>query len=584
MEKPVVRFAPSPTGPLHMGGVRTALYNYLFAKQQGGTLILRIEDTDQTRFVAGAEAYIIDALNWCGITFDEGPHLGGKRGPYRQSERSELYQKYAKILLEKGQAYYAFDTAEELEAMRERLEAEGASSRTYNHETREQMTNSLTLSAEEVQARLDRGDDYVLRIKIPKDQEVKLYDEVRKEVIVNSSEIDDKVLMKSDGLPTYHLANIIDDHLMGITHVIRGEEWLPSTPLHVMLYRAFGWEDSMPKWIHLPLLLKPDPSAFMKSKAIRREMTDKLTDEFMSKFADEVGADKKSKIHSFVQNTLSDQQGFSKKLKEDEKDPGFMKLIKDFLHGAFFGKLSKRDGDRLGFPVFPTDWIDPKTGARSPGYREEGYLPHAFMNALALLGWNPGNDEEIMSMDRLIALFSFDRISHSGARFDQDKMKWFNKTYLQHSSNEALLPLVKAELEKANIETNDEELLLQVIGLLKERVTFLPDFAEMAGMFFSDPADFDENMVQKRWKPESKAYLQDLYARWDALPAWKEQPLHDEFEALIADRELNNGQVLAPLRLALTGIPNGPGVFEIAEVIGKTASLRRIATAVGKLG
>lgn len=565
-----------------MGGVRTALYNYLFARQTGGTLILRIEDTDQGRFVPGAEEYIIDALTWCGITFDEGVHLGGKNGPYRQSERSDLYQKYVALLIERGEAYYAFDTEEELEAMRERLEAEGSHTRTYNYETRKQMKNSLTLSAEEVQARLDAGDPYVIRIKIPENVEVKLYDQVRKEVIVNSNEVDDKVLMKSDGLPTYHLANIVDDHLMGITHVIRGEEWLPSAPLHVLLYRAFGWEDTMPKWVHLPLLLKPDPGAIMKSKQLRKEMTGKLTDEFMAKHGEEVGADKRSKVESFVQQVLSDKDGFTNRLKENEKDPGFLKLAKSFLHGVFYGKLSKRDGDRLGFPVFPTDWIDPKNGSKSAGYREAGYMPHAFINALALLGWNPGNDEEIMDMDRLIEMFSFDRISHSGARFDQDKMKWFNQTYIRNSSNEELLPFVKAAIAKANLETNDDALLLQVVELLKERVTFLPDFAEMAGMFFADPTEFDQNMVEKRWKPESKDYMQDLYARWDALPAWKAQPLHDAFEALIADRELNNGDVLAPLRLALTGIPNGPGVFDIAEVIGKEASLRRISTAVGK--
>ncbi len=567
-----------------MGGVRTALYNYLFARQQGGTLILRIEDTDQNRFVPGAEEYIIDALNWCGITFDEGVHLGGERGPYRQSERSDIYRKYVELLIEKGEAYYAFDTEEELNAMRERLEKAGSHTRTYNFETRKQMNNSLTLSPEEVKARLDAGDPYVVRIKIPENVEVKFYDEVRKEVVVNSNEVDDKVLLKSDGLPTYHLANIVDDHLMDVTHVIRGEEWLPSAPLHVLLYRAFGWENTMPKWVHLPLLLKPDPGAIMKNKGLRREMTDKLTDEFMQKHSEEVSEDMRSKVHSFVQNVLSNPSGFTQQLKENEKDPGFLKLAKNFLHGAFYGKLSKRDGDRLGFPVFPADWIDPKTGAKSAGYREAGYMPHAFLNALALLGWNPGNDEEIMNMDRLIELFSLDRISHSGARFDQDKMKWFNQSYIRNSSDEALLPLVKAELQKAELATHDDSLLLQVIALLKERVSFLPEFAEMAGMFFGDPQTFDQNMVEKRWKPESKDYLQDLHARWDALPEWKSQPLHDAFEALVAEREINSGQVLAPLRLALTGIPNGPGVFDIAEVIGKEASLRRISTAVAKLG
>jgi nondiscriminating glutamyl-tRNA synthetase len=410
-----------------MGGVRTALYNYFFARQQGGKFILRIEDTDQTRYVPGAEAYILDALKWCGIEFDESVEKGGPHAPYRQSERTEIYQKYARELVEKGKAYYAFDTPEEIEEMRERLRAAGHHAPTYNFATRQSMQNSLSLPEEEVKRRIEAGEPYVIRMRVPRKEEIRFFDLVRQYVVVHSSQIDDKVLLKSDGLPTYHLANVVDDHLMEVTHVIRGEEWLPSTPLHVLLYRALGWEDSMPKWVHLPLILKPDPALVIKNKALRRELTDKFTEEFMEKH-EEVGADKKSKVHSFFQQTLSDKDGFANRLKEKDKDPDFLKAAKAFLHDAFYGKLSKRDGDRLGFPVFPTDWTDPDSGEKAPGYRETGYLPEAFLNALALLGWNPGDDEELMSMERMIEAFSIERISHSGARFDSDKMKWFNET------------------------------------------------------------------------------------------------------------------------------------------------------------
>ena len=577
-EKVVLRFAPSPTGPLHMGGVRTALYNYLFAKQTGGTLILRIEDTDQTRFVPGADDYIVEALKWCGITFDEGVHVGGPSAPYRQSERAAIYQKYAAQLLASGHAYLAFDTEEELEAAREKQ----GNHFSYNYKTRLEMNNSLSLSEEEVEAKKASGEAYVIRMKVPEDEEVVFHDIVRDEVRFHTSQIDDKVLMKSDGLPTYHLANIVDDHLMGITHVIRGEEWLPSTPLHVLLYRAFGWEGIMPKFVHLPLILKPDPALITRNKATRRSLTDKLTDEFM---AANPAFDQKlrSKVHSFVQQLFSDRQGIQARLNPKDNEPSYQKQLKEFLKNALFGKLSKRDGDRLGFPVFPMDWEDPKTGDTSAGYRESGYLPQAFLNALSLLGWNPGNDEEIMSMERLIEAFSLDRISKSGARFDQDKMKWFNQTYIRATSSEDLLPLVKAELASQRPDIEDDEMLLQVVDLLKERVSFLPEFASQAVFFFEPPATYDSNMVQKSWKAPNKAYMSALRERWAALPTWSTEALHEAFEGLVAEKEISNGAILAPLRLVLTGKPAGPGAFDIAAVIGRDETLSRIDKAMNEL-
>lgn len=577
-EKVVLRFAPSPTGPLHMGGVRTALYNYLFAKQTGGTLILRIEDTDQTRLVPGADQYIIDALAWCGITFDEGVHVGGPSAPYRQSERAAIYQKYTEQLIASGHAYLAFDTAEELDAAREKQGTHFS----YNYQTRMDMQNSLSLSAEAVAAKKAAGEPYVVRMKVPEDEEVVFQDIVREEVRFHTSQMDDKVLMKSDGLPTYHLANIVDDHLMGITHVIRGEEWLPSTPLHVLLYRAFGWEAIMPKFVHLPLILKPDPALVTRNKGTRRELTDKLSDEFM---AAHPALDQKirSKVHSFIQQLFSDRQGIQARLNPKDNEPNYQKWLKTFLKGALFGKLSKRDGDRLGFPVFPMDWQDPKTGDTSAGYREAGYLPQAFLNALALLGWNPGNDEEIMSMDRLVEAFSLDRISKSGARFDQDKMKWFNQTYIRATANEDLLPLVKAELADGHPALADDEKLLQVIELLKERVSFIPDFASQAGFFFNAPDSYDERMVQKSWKAENKGYISALRERWASLDTWSTATLHDAFEAMVAEKEISNGAVLAPLRLVLTGKPAGPGAFDIAGVIGREETLARMDKAVNNL-
>ena len=395
MNKVRVRFAPSPTGPLHMGGVRTALYNYLFAKKHGGDFLLRLEDTDQTRFVPGAEQYILDALSWCKIEIDEGLGKGGNLGPYRQSERKSMYRQYADILLEKGHAYYAFDTPEELDQMRERMKNAGVPSPQYNAVVRETMQNSLTLSDDEVKERLDRGDNYVIRIKMPRNEEVRIQDIIRGWVVVNTTNLDDKVIFKSDGMPTYHLANVVDDHLMQISHVIRGEEWLPSAPLHVLLYQFFDWD--CPQFAHLPLILKPDGN----------------------------------------------------------------------------GKLSKRDGDRLGFPVFPTEWTNPETSETSSGYREEGYFPEAFTNMLAFLGWNPGTAQEIFSMDNLVEAFSLDRVGKAGAKFDFDKTKWFNQQYLREKNGETLAAILAESV--ADAQAIDQNYLAKVCDLMKERATFIDD-------------------------------------------------------------------------------------------------------------
>ena len=424
-----VRFAPSPTGPLHIGGVRTALYNYLFAKKHNGDFVLRIEDTDSQRFVPGAEEYIIEAFTWLGLQFDEGTHLGGSYAPYRQSDRKEIYKKYVDILLEKGAAYIAFDTPEELEAKRKTID-----NFQYDASTRSEMRNSLTLSKKEVDDLISAGQQYVIRFKIEANQDVIVNDVIRGEVKYNSSVLDDKVLYKSaDNLPTYHLANIVDDHLMEITHVIRGEEWLPSAPLHVLLYRAFGWEETMPQFAHLPLLLKPEGN----------------------------------------------------------------------------GKLSKRDGDRLGFPVFPLEWKDPKTGEVSSGYRESGYLPEAVINFLALLGWNPGNDQEVISMDELINLFSLEKCSKSGAKFDFEKGKWFNHQYIQLKSNEEIAKLYYPILEEKGIDVC-LEYTETVVGLVKERVNFVQELWDQSFFFFEAPVSYDEKVVKKRWKEESPTQLSEL--------------------------------------------------------------------------
>ncbi|MEM6262839.1 MAG: glutamate--tRNA ligase [Bacteroidota bacterium] len=505
-DKVVLRFAPSPTGPLHIGGVRTAWFNYLFAKKYNGTLILRIEDTDQTRFVPGAEAYIKESLEWAGIQFDEGVDEGGPNGPYRQSERQHLYRQYADQLVAEGKAYLAFDTPEEIEAMRENLKAKGHKMPTYNYVTRNSMSNSLTLAKEEVEAKVAAGVPYVIRMRIPRKEEIRFHDQVRQWVVVHSNQLDDKVLLKSDGLPTYHLANVVDDHLMGITHVIRGEEWLPSTPLHVLLYRAFGWEDQMPTFAHLPLILKPEGK----------------------------------------------------------------------------GKLSKRDGDKYGFPVFPIDWKSEISDEMATGFRESGYLPEALTNFLALLGWSPGNDEELMTTERMIEAFSLDRIQKGGASFNIDKLKSFNQAYLRNTADEDFLPVVRKNLEDKSGEWTDA-FLLQAISIMKERVQFPQDLVHAAPFLYEKPTTFDQKMHRKRWKPEGKEYLRGLLEKWDELTSWESPELESTFDTFITDNEIGKGKVLAPLRLALTGAPSGPGVFDIAALIGKEDTFHRIKYAIENL-
>ncbi|MGL5704547.1 MAG: glutamate--tRNA ligase [Tannerellaceae bacterium] len=497
-----VRFAPSPTGPLHIGGVRTALYNYLFAKQHGGDLILRIEDTDSQRFVPGAEAYIIEALTWLGIHFDEGVNFGGECGPYRQSERKEIYRQYVDQLLKDGLAYIAFDTPAELEAKRNEI-----SNFQYDASTRLLMRNSLTLSAEETTRLIEDGNQYVVRIKIEPNEDVVVDDLIRGEVVINSSVLDDKVLYKSaDNLPTYHLANIVDDHLMEVTHVIRGEEWLPSAPLHVLLYRFLGWTETMPRFAHLPLLLKPEGN----------------------------------------------------------------------------GKLSKRDGDRLGFPVFPLEWKDPKTGDISSGYREAGYLPEAVVNFLALLGWNPGNDQEIMSMEELVKLFSLERCSKSGAKFDYEKGKWFNHQYLQLRSNEDVATMFASVLAEKDIEA-PFDYVVKVVGLVKERVNFVKELWDQSFFFFVAPTSYDEKTVKKRWKAETPAQLTELC---EVLAGVEDFTVHNTEEivkAWIESKQYHLGNIMNAFRLALVGESKGPHIFEIVCALGKDETIERIQKAVSTI-
>ena len=500
-----VRFAPSPTGPLHIGGVRTALYNYLFAKQKGGAFILRIEDTDQTRFVPGAEEYIIESLNWLGIQFDEGVQMGGAYGPYRQSDRKPMYKAYAVELIKKGFAYYAFDTAEELDVKRKEAEQQKSVFQ-YDQSTRMQMRNSLSLSAGEAAELLSSGAPYVVRFMFPADTEITVHDLIRGEVKVMSSTLDDKVLYKSDGMPTYHLANIVDDHLMEITHVIRGEEWLPSAPLHVMLYKAFGWEDSMPEFAHLPLLLKPDGN----------------------------------------------------------------------------GKLSKRDGDRLGFPVFPLQWADPKSGEISSGYRESGYLPETVVNFLALLGWNPGTQQEIFSLQELTELFSLDRVSKSGAKFDYEKGKWFNHQYIQKLSPAELTVMLEPVLKDKGIECPADKLAI-ICGLLKERATFISDFIEQGMFFFEAPKTYDQAVVNKRWKENSGALLSEASSILEALNDFSAGSIHDSLMGFAESKGIGAGQVMIPLRLAMVGAASGPDLTELMAVLGKEEVISRIDTAVKTL-
>ncbi len=498
-----VRFAPSPTGALHIGGVRTCLYNYLFAKQHDGELIFRIEDTDSQRFVPGAEEYIIEALTWLGIKFDEGVSFGGNYGPYRQSERKDIYKKYVQQLLDADKAYIAFDTPEELDEKRKQI-----ANFQYDSSTRTQMTNSLTLTADEVDQRIAAGEQYVVRFKIEAGEEILVNDLIRGEVRVNSSILDDKVLYKSaDNLPTYHLANIVDDHLMEVSHVIRGEEWLPSAPLHVLLYRAFGWEETMPQFAHLSLLLKPDGN----------------------------------------------------------------------------GKLSKRDGDRLGFPVFPLEWNDPKTGDISSGYRESGYLPEAVINFLALLGWNPGNDQEVLSMDELIKLFSLEKCSKSGAKFDYEKGKHFNHIYLQQKSNTELAQVVLAKLAELGLEVDTAKVEMAV-ATMKERATFTKDLWDLCAFFFVAPSAFNEKDVQKRWKENTPTLLSDLLQFLKTIDSFDNAEQTEEtVKAWCEEKGYGLGNVMNPFRLTLVGEMRGPHMFTITQILGKEEVIRRLDFALATI-
>ena len=517
MERKVrVRFAPSPTGPLHMGGVRTALYNYLFAKKHNGDFILRIEDTDQNRFVQGAEDYIADSLKWCGIVPNEGQGFGdGEYGPYKQSERkkNDIYRKYVDQLIDAGHAYYAFDTPEELEQMRENLKNAGVAAPKYDHISRGNMKNSISLSADDVKNRLDSGEPYVVRVKIPRNEEIRFKDIIRGWVVVQSTSLDDKVLCKSDGMPTYHLANIVDDHLMKISHVIRGEEWLPSAPLHILLYQMFGWEDSMPEFAHLPLILRPDGN----------------------------------------------------------------------------GKLSKRDGDRLGFPVFPLDWKDPETGEQSMGYKERGYFPEAFVNLLAMLGWNPGTSQEIFSMDELIKAFSLEKVGKAGSKFDPVKAQWYNQQYLRAESNENLAEeSILAERLLPYLKDNGHtgyslEYIAGVCALMKERATFIPELLTEGIFFFDLPEEYDEKTIKKKWKEDAAEIMNEWKKKLLNITDFSSENIEVEFKQFLETKGLGIGQVLPLYRLLLTGKGMGPSMFEITELLGKEESINRIEIGIEKI-
>jgi len=501
-----VRFAPSPTGPLHIGGVRTALYNYLFSRKMGGKMILRIEDTDQNRFVPGAEKYILEALRWCGIQFDEAVDLGGPFAPYRQSERTSVYREHIQHLLDSGHAYYAFDTEADLEACRENARAEGKGAFQYDYRTRKKMKNSLTLGGEEVKTRLQSGKPYVIRIKIPEDELVIIHDLIRGEVVVNTANLDDKVLFKSDGMPTYHLANVVDDYLMKISHVIRGEEWLPSAPIHVLLYRYFGWEAVMPEFAHLPLILKPDGN----------------------------------------------------------------------------GKLSKRDGDRLGFPVFPIEWRDPKTAEVFTGFRETGYLPEAFINILAHLGWNPGTEQELFTMEELITLFSIDRVGKSGSKFDPEKAKWFNHQYLSRKSDEELLEYLRSQIHQHEIQAADDY-ILKVVRLIKDRVSLIPDLWNQSWFFFKAPQSYDEQVKNKIWSSSASVLIHAFAVEAGKMDDFTKDSIHALVSSFTGQHQIKTGQLMNPLRLLVVGSSQGPGMMDIAETLGKEEFLSRISGGLQKI-
>jgi len=502
MTKPRVRFAPSPTGPLHIGGVRTALYNYLYAKQTGGTFILRIEDTDQTRYVPGAEDYIKESLEWFGLIPDEGPGYGGDYGPYRQSERKDLYAKYAMQLVEEGKAYYAFDTTKDLDKMRADMEAKGVHSAKYNYLTRGQMKNSLTLSSEDVASLLESGAPYTIRLNVPQDQTISFTDAVREEVSFQSNELDDKIILKGDGMPTYHLANIVDDHLMEITHVVRGEEWLSSTAHHVLMYQFFGWK--APTFAHLPLILKPTGK----------------------------------------------------------------------------GKLSKRDGAKFGFPVFPLEW-NQEGEETYAGFREDGYLPEAVINFLALLGWNPGNDEEMFTIDELIQIFDPTRIVKSGARFDVEKSRWFNQQYIIKTADHDLADIIAPMAAEQGIKA-DKQYLTKFVNLMKERVERLPEFFTSGGFFFAAPTEYDAKTIKKKYKVENEPHFRHMITGLSEMSQFTANTAETFVKSYIADHELSFGQILPILRVALSGSMAGPDLFETMELLGQAEVLNRMRKCRGQ--
>lgn len=490
-----VRFAPSPTGGLHLGGMRTVLFNYLFAKHNGGDFIVRIEDTDQTRFVEGAEQYIFDCLSWCGLEPDESPKHGGPFAPYRQSERKPIYKKYAEELVAKGFAYYAFDTAAELEAKRKEI-----NNFQYNHATRLQMKNSLTLNKEEVEQLLKENTPYVIRINMPVDETVSFTDMIRGEVHFHSSQSDDKVLLKADGMPTYHLAVVVDDYLMQITHAFRGEEWLPSAPVHILLWQYLFGLANMPQWAHLPLILKPDGN----------------------------------------------------------------------------GKLSKRDGDRLGFPVFAMDWTDPKTNELTTGFRERGFLPEAFVNMLAMLGWNDGTDQEIFALQELIDKFSMERVHKAGAKFDYEKAKWYNGEWIKKLTVDKWQMTVKELFEKNNIAIIDDKKFVEVLELVKDRCTLLSDFVTQSAFFFKSPEKIDTASIQPKWNVQKNLFFAELIRAYQLMQWWNHENLENEFKEIAAANEIKTGELMLPLRIMLVGGKFGPHVFNIAEVLGKEETIKRI--------
>ena len=500
--KPRVRFAPSPTGGLHLGGVRTVLYNYLFAKKYDGSFVLRIEDTDQSRYVPGAEQYIIDCLEWLGLVPDESPEHGGDFGPYRQSERKSLYRKYAEQLVEKGHAYYAFDTTEELEKMRQDFKTDENPSPQYDRTIRKKMRNSLTLSAVETKQLLADGAQHVIRIKIPENETISFTDMIRGEVHFDTNTVDDKVLLKADGMPTYHLAVVVDDYLMKITHAFRGEEWLPSAPVHILLWKYLFGIDQMPQWAHFPLILGPN------------------------------------------------------------------------------GKLSKRDGAKYGFPVFAMNWMDPNTNDLTEGFKEKGFLPEAFINLLALLGWNDGSEQEIFSKQELIEKFAIERVHSSGAKFDFEKAKWFNHEWIKRSETGRLLHDVKHVLNEKNITVTDDALLAKVIDLTRERCTLLTDFYDQASFFFKTPASYDLDAVKPKWNSDKKAFFESYADSLDRISAWDAANLESSFKELAAEKSIKPGELQLPFRIMLVGGKFGPPVFVIAETIGKEETKHRIKSAL----